>query len=153
MPAPWPDDDTKNATLQNLANSLGADFKPHGETAWRMVRGQPGFEDINNGDDMYYVEYHWPSVNAIVPAPTIIALSPNNAPANADVAVTITGTGFRPGATVTVGIAFGHVPTAITPTELSFVIPASNIEFPGTLLVKVVNADGQESNTLEFTVV
>jgi hypothetical protein len=151
MPAPWPDDDVKNATLQTLANALGPDFKPHGETAWRMVRGQSGFEDINNHDDMYYVEHHWPGVTAIVPPPTITALSPNSAPANADVTVTITGTGFRPGATVTVGIALGHVPTGITPTELSLVIPAKNIEFPGVLPVKVVNSDGQESNILDFT--
>jgi len=151
MPAPWPADDTKNATLQTLANTLGLDLKPHCETAWRMVRGQPGFEDINNGDDFHYVAHHWAGVNAILPPPTITALSPNSAPANVDVTVSITGTGFRPGATVSVGIAVGHVPTAITPTLLSFVIPAKNIEFPGVLPVKVVNGDGQESNSLDFT--
>ena len=64
MPAPWPDDERKNATLQTLANALGADVRPHAETAWRMVRGQPGFEDYNNGDDMHYVAYHWPGVQA-----------------------------------------------------------------------------------------
>ncbi len=156
MPAPWPDDDTKNATLQNLVDSLGPDIKPHVETAWRMVRGQPGFEDVNNGDDMHYVAYHWPAIEAGVSippaeAPTITALSPNSAPANVDVTVTITGTGFSSDATVSVGIASGHVPTAITPTELSLLIPANNIEFPGVLPVKVVNGDGQESNVLDFT--
>jgi IPT/TIG domain len=151
MPPPWPSDDTKNATLQNLANALGPDLRPHYETAWRMVRGQSGFEDIDNGDDMHYVGHHWPGVNAIVPPPTITALSPSSAPANADVAVSITGTGFRAGATVTVGAAFGHIPTVITSTDLSFVIQASNIEFPGVLPVKVVNSDGQESNILDFT--
>jgi hypothetical protein len=69
MPAPWPDDDKKNATLQTLANSLGADIKPHAETAWRMVRGQPGFEDINNGDDLHYVAYHWAAIKAGVVVP------------------------------------------------------------------------------------
>jgi hypothetical protein len=152
MPAPWPDDETKNATLQTLANGLGPDIKPHCETAWRMVRGQPGFEDSNNGDDMHYVAYHWPSVSTpLGEPPAITALLPNSAPANADVTVSITGTGFTPGATVSVGIAFGHVPTGITPTELSLVIPAKNIEFPGVLPVKVVNGDGQESNILDFT--
>jgi IPT/TIG domain len=151
MPAPWPADDTKNATLQTLANAIGPDLKPHCETAWRTVRGQPGFEDIHNVDDMHYVAHHWAGVNAIVQPPAITALSPNSAPANADVTVSITGTGFRPGATVSVGIAFGHVPTAVTPTELSFVIPAKNIEFAGVLPVKVVNSDGQESNSLDFT--
>jgi hypothetical protein len=116
-----------------------------------MVRGQPGFEDINNGDDMHYVAYHWAAVNANVEPPTITVLSPNSAPANADVTVSITGTGFTPGATVSVGIAFGHVPTGITPTLLSLVIPAKNIEFAGVLPVKVVNGDGQESNILDFT--
>ncbi len=64
MPAPWPDDDQKNATLQNLANALGSEIKPHSETAWHMVRGQSGFEDINNGDDLHYVAHHWPGIEA-----------------------------------------------------------------------------------------
>jgi len=62
MPAPWLPDDTKNATLQQLAAALGPDLKPHAETAWHLVRGQPGFENIDNGDDLYYVAQHWPAM-------------------------------------------------------------------------------------------
>jgi hypothetical protein len=62
MPAPWPDDDTKNATLQELADGFDPALKPHSETAWRMVRGKAGFEDIDNGDDMHYVAQHWAGI-------------------------------------------------------------------------------------------
>ena len=62
MPAPWPVDDTKDTTLKNLAISFSADTEPHFETAWRLVRGQPGFEEIDNGDDMAYVAVHWPAI-------------------------------------------------------------------------------------------
>jgi hypothetical protein len=87
-----------------------------------------------------------------LPAPTLTALNPSTAPANADVTVDITGTGFDAGATVNIGTAYGLVPTSATATNLSVLIKAVNIAFPGTLPVSVKNGDGQYSAPLDFTV-
>jgi hypothetical protein len=85
-------------------------------------------------------------------APSITTLSPSTAPANADVTVDITGTGFDGGATVNIGTAYGLVPTSATATNLSVLIKAVNIAFPGTLPVSVKNGDSQYSAPLDFTV-
>jgi hypothetical protein len=85
-------------------------------------------------------------------APVITALSPSTGPANTDVTVNITGSGFDSGATVNIGSAFGLVPTSNTPTELSVLVQAVNITQAGTLAMSVKNGDGQVSNTLDFTV-
>jgi hypothetical protein len=87
-----------------------------------------------------------------LPAPTLTALNPSTGPANADVTVDITGTGFDAGATVNIGTAYGLVPTSATATNLSVLIKAVNIAFPGTLPVSVKNGDGQYSAPLDFTV-
>jgi IPT/TIG domain len=87
------------------------------------------------------------------PAPTITALNPNTGPANADITVAITGTGFDSAPTVTIGAAYGLVPSIVTPTDLSVLVSgAANIQFPGVLSMSVQNSDGQTSNALDFTV-
>jgi hypothetical protein len=86
------------------------------------------------------------------PAPVITALAPATGPANTDITVVITGTGFDAGATVNIGSAFGLVPTSNTPTELSVLVQAVNIAQPGTLPVSVQNWDGQVSNAIDFVV-
>lgn len=85
------------------------------------------------------------------PPPAITALNPNTAPANADVIVNISGTGFSGNATVNIGIAHSLVPTSITPTDLSVLVKAVNIAAPGVLPVSVTNVDGQVSNAIDFT--
>jgi hypothetical protein len=85
-------------------------------------------------------------------APALTALNPSTAPANADVTVGITGAGFIAGATVNIGTAYGLIPASATATDLSVVIAAVNITFPGTLPVSVKNGDGQYSAPLDFTV-
>jgi IPT/TIG domain len=87
-----------------------------------------------------------------LPTPTISALSPDTGPANTDVTISITGTDFDPLATVNIGVAFGLLPTSVTPTELFVLVQAVNIAEAGTLAVSVKNPDGQVSNTLDFTV-
>jgi hypothetical protein len=82
----------------------------------------------------------------------VTALNPNTGPANADVTVNITGAGFDPGATVNIGTAYGLIPSSATATNLSVLIAAVNIAFPGTLPVSVKNGDGQYSAPLDFTV-
>jgi hypothetical protein len=85
-------------------------------------------------------------------APTLTALNPTGAPANADVTVNVTGSGFDLGATAIVG-ATRLDPTG-TPTQTTFsvVIPAADIAAAGAVQVSVKNGDGQLSNALNFTV-
>ena len=84
--------------------------------------------------------------------PTVTALNPATGPANTDITVDITGTGFDTGATVNIGTAHSIVPSNITPTDISVLIKAVNIAAAGTLAVSVTNGDGQESNAVNFTV-
>jgi hypothetical protein len=87
-----------------------------------------------------------------LPVPTISALSPNTGPANADITVDITGTGFDSSATVNIGTAHMLVPISVTPTDLHVLIKAINITQAGVLPVSVQNAGPQVSNQLNFTV-
>jgi hypothetical protein len=86
------------------------------------------------------------------PAPTITALNPATAPANADVMVEITGTGFDSGVTVNIGSAHSITPTSVSPTDLVVLFGAVNIELAGTLQVTVTNLDSQISNEIDFVV-
>ena len=88
----------------------------------------------------------------MIPAPKITTLAPSTTVHNADTSITITGTGFYAGATVNVGVAFGLVPTNISPTSIVVPVKAINIALAGTLAVSVQNADGQSSNSLNLTV-
>jgi hypothetical protein len=78
-------------------------------------------------------------------------LNPSSTPANADVTVSITGTGFDSGAKVMVGpteIAPTGTPTA---TDLSVLIPAADISIAGAVQISVKNGDGQTSNAMNLT--
>jgi hypothetical protein len=86
-----------------------------------------------------------------LPTPVLTAIAPTSGPANTDITLELTGTDFDPLATVNIGIAFGLVPTSVTPTELSVLVEAANIAEPGTLGLSVKNPDGQVSNVLDFT--
>ena len=59
-----------------------------------------------------------------LPAPTITSVSPTSAVNNAMTPLTITGTNFRAGATVTVGGAACTQVTVVSPTQLTFQAPA-----------------------------
>jgi hypothetical protein len=85
------------------------------------------------------------------PPPAITTLTPATGPANTDITVDITGTGFDSGATVNIGTAHSIAPSNITPTDITVLIKAVNIAAAGTLAVSVTNGDGQVSNALDFT--
>jgi len=87
------------------------------------------------------------------PAPAITALTPNTAPANADITVAVTGTDFDP-ATVKVLVGTTELTPVPTPTatDLSVLVPAADIATAGTVQISVKNGDGQQSGTLDFTV-
>jgi hypothetical protein len=97
-------------------------------------------------DEMYWSLLPKPA------APTVVALSPSTAPANADVTVNITGTGFDAGAKAVIGTTALSPMGAPTQTTFSVVIPATAIPTAGTRAVNVKNGDGQLSNALNFTV-
>jgi IPT/TIG domain len=82
----------------------------------------------------------------------ITSLTPNTAPHNADVQVTIAGTGFQAGDTVNIGVAHSLVPDSLTPTSIVVTVRAINIAAAGTLAMSVTNSAGQTSNSLNFTV-
>jgi hypothetical protein len=84
-------------------------------------------------------------------APTVTALNPNTAPANADVTVAITGTGFDASAKVMVGPTEVSPTGTPTPTDLSVLIPAADISIPGAVDISVKNGDGQTSNVISLT--
>jgi hypothetical protein len=87
-----------------------------------------------------------------LPTPVLDAIAPSSGPANTDIALTLTGTDFDPLASVNIGIAFGLVPTSVSPTQISVLVQATNIAEPGTLGVSVKNPDGQVSAVIDFTV-
>jgi len=85
-------------------------------------------------------------------APTVIALNPNTAPANLDVTVNVTGTGFDAGAQAVIGTTQLSPMGTVTQTAFSVVIPAAQIATTGIQAVSVKNGDGQLSNAINFSV-
>ncbi|MGE3856576.1 MAG: beta strand repeat-containing protein [Dehalococcoidia bacterium] len=76
-------------------------------------------------------------------APTVSAVAPAIGPSAGGTAVTITGTGFAAGATVTfAGVAATGV-TVVSSTSITATTPAGT---PGAVTVTVRNADGQAAN-------
>jgi streptogramin lyase len=58
-------------------------------------------------------------------APSVTTVSPNSGPLAGGQTVTITGTGFVPGATVKFGPTVGTNPIVVSPTQMTVVTPAS----------------------------
>jgi hypothetical protein len=77
--------------------------------------------------------------------PSFATVGSGNTPA------TLTGTGFRPGATVNFGAASISA-DFINDRELRIVIPSNLLNLSGTYQVAVLNPGGQVSNSLPFTV-
>jgi hypothetical protein len=92
----------------------------------------------------------------VVPPPEILSIDPDNGPAGSPVDVTLTGTGFRDGMTITLDAnppVEGQDVTVASSTEATATFDLEGVE-PGTYSVTVTNTDGC-SFTLEdaFTVV
>jgi hypothetical protein len=79
------------------------------------------------------------------------SITPDTGPANTDVTIDVAGTDFDPGAMTVFGNAFIYPAVPATPTDMSVDVGALNLQFPGTLQVKVRNSDGTDSNALPFT--
>ena len=78
------------------------------------------------------------------PAPTVTSISPNSGTINGGTAVTVTGTGFLAGATVTLG---GTAATGVTPVNSTTITATTPAHAAGAINVVVTNSDTQ-SGTL-----
>ncbi len=78
------------------------------------------------------------------PAPTVASIAPNNGTANGGTAVTITGTGFLAGATVSLG---GTAATGVTVVNSTTITATTAAHAAGTVSVVVTNTDAK-SGTL-----
>ncbi|MGA9797564.1 MAG: IPT/TIG domain-containing protein [Terriglobales bacterium] len=78
------------------------------------------------------------------PAPTVSSISPNTGPIAGETGVTITGTGFLSGATVTLG---GNSATGVTVVSSTSITATSPAHAAGAVNVVVTNTDAQ-SGTL-----
>lgn len=76
-----------------------------------------------------------------LPLPTFTSIVPDNGPAAGSTAVTITGTGFVEGATVTVGGAAATSVVVVSSTSITAVTPAGTI---GARDVVITNGDSDE---------
>jgi hypothetical protein len=75
---------------------------------------------------------------AAAPAPTVTAISPTNGPLAGGTAVTITGTGFVTGATITIGGTAATGVVFVSATSLTATAPA---HAPGVVNIVVTNPD------------
>jgi phosphatidylserine/phosphatidylglycerophosphate/cardiolipin synthase-like enzyme len=81
-------------------------------------------------------------------APSISRVSPSSGAVSGGTQIAITGTNFKPGATVLVGNRQATVLNTSGTTFITAITPANTA---GTATVTVVNLDGQGSNTLVLT--
>jgi len=136
-----------------MSNGTTITTYPWDEEAFKQEIAAAGFPGSPQADNAWRSAlYKFKSVTTTpAAAPTLTGLNPASTPANVDVTVAITGTGFDSGAKVMVG------PTEISPTgtptatALSVLIPAANISIPGAVQISVKNGDGQLSNTMSLT--
>ena len=76
-------------------------------------------------------------------APTILSITPSDAPAVGGVAATITGTNFRSGATVSFGPNAATSVVVVSETTIHCLIPAGS---SGTVAVSVTNSDSTKAS-------
>jgi hypothetical protein len=77
------------------------------------------------------------------PAPTVTSITPNTGTANGGTSVTITGTGFLTGATVSLG---GTAATGITVVSATSITATTPAHAAGAVTVTVTNADAQNGS-------
>jgi hypothetical protein len=87
------------------------------------------------------------------PAPTLTSLSPANVYANGPtLTLTLNGTNFVSGSIAY--FSFNPLTTTfVSSTQLTAVVPASDIGYPGSDYVEVVNPDGSTSTSILFNIV
>ncbi len=83
------------------------------------------------------------SGSAVAPAPEVTSIAPNSGSFNGGTNVTITGTGFLSGATVTIG---GTAATGVTVVNSTSITAATAAHSSGAVSVVVTNTDGQSGS-------
>jgi len=92
-----------------------------------------------------------PALQAFLPAPTLTAVSPSTVPADGDpVAVTVSGSGFQPGATVLVS-GQPRPTTVVGPSTVTATLSPLDTATPGTAAVRVQGPNGGVSGELPLT--
>jgi hypothetical protein len=102
-----------------------------------------GIYDSSAGVDVYdAANSHGSTYTLLEPAPTVSSVSPSSGftSGGGSSPVTITGTGFVVGATVTFGTTTGTTPVIVSSTNMTVIPPA---HAAGTVSVIVINPDGQ----------
>jgi len=83
------------------------------------------------------------NITVTIGAPTITSISPDSGPTSGGTRITITGTGFRQGATVKFGTQAGIGPQVLSGTTLTVTTPGLP---SGVVTVVVTNPDGQATS-------
>lgn len=100
-------------------------------------------------DSCHQVTAQWMPAAPPPPAPTLSLVTPASAPNSAAVPLTLTGTNFRPNATVTVGgVACGSV-NVVSATQLTCTLPARPATCSAQAVV-VTNSDNQTASGKSF---
>ena len=90
-----------------------------------------------------------------IPPPSIIDVQPRSGPSAGGTSITITGTDFQPGATVSIAGVTAFSVNVISPVEITALTPPLPSSVPmGFVDVEVANPDGQFSiahNGFEYT--
>ena len=84
------------------------------------------------------------SFSYVVPPPTVTGVAPASGSTNGGTAVTITGTGFAAGATVTIG---GNPATGVTVGNSTSITATTPAHAAGAVGITVTNADGQSATS------
>ena len=83
--------------------------------------------------------------SAVNPAPSVTAINPNNGSTDGGTAVTVTGTGFLAGATLTIGGTTAPGASVVSATSITATTPAHGA---GPVDVVVTNSDGKKGTLL-----
>jgi len=133
--------------------SNGTTTYPWEDEAFKTEIAAAGFPGSPQTDSAWLAGLYKFKTETTTPsaAPTLTALNPASTPANVDVTVAITGTGFDSGAKVMVGPTEVSPTGTPTPTAFSVLIPAADISIPGAVQISVKNGGGQTSNMMSLT--
>ena len=82
----------------------------------------------------------YPYQITVADKPVVTAVSPNHGPSTGGTVVTIAGTNFKPGASVTFGGAAASEVTVLSSNQITCITP---LQFPSAVDVTVINADTQ----------
>ena len=91
-----------------------------------------------------------PDQISLDPLPTLVSLTPNTGLADTAVTIALNGTNFDPDAIVMFGTAWVTPSSPPTPTDMSVDIGPAAIPQAGTIMVKVRDSSGLDSNELPF---